>query len=72
MEEIKAEGTKSLEESMKELDGIIAGMEKSGISLEESFELYKKGVSELKHCSEMVDRIEKELIVLEEGEDGGI
>lgn len=68
MEEIKAEEGKTLEESMKELDEIIAEMEKPGISLEASFALYKKGVSELKNCSEMVDRIEKELTVLEEGE----
>ncbi len=69
MEEIKAENKKTLEESMEELDKIIKAMENSDISLEQSFALYKKGVAELKSCQDMVDMIEKELIVLEEGED---
>ncbi len=69
MEEIKAENKKTLEESMEELDKIIKAMEDSDISLEQSFALYKKGVAELKSCQDMVDMIEKELIVLEEGED---
>lgn len=69
MEEIKAENKKTLEDSMEELDKIIKAMENSDISLEQSFALYKKGVAELKSCQDMVDMIEKELIVLEEGED---
>ncbi len=74
MEEIKANGSegKSLEESMNELNRIISEMEKNDISLEESFELYKKGVKELRDCSEMIDRIEKEMIILEEGGDNGV
>ena len=74
MEEIKANGSegKSLEESMNELNRIISEMEKNDISLEKSFELYKKGVKELRDCSEMIDRIEKEMIILEEGGDNGV
>ena len=70
MEEIKADEGKTLEASMAELDNIIKAMEDQNISLEQSFSLYKKGVSELKACQNMVDEIEKELIILEEGEDG--
>lgn len=59
----------SLEEHMKELNEIIREMETPDISLEKSFELYKKGVTRLKECTEMIDGIEKELIVLEEGQE---
>ncbi len=59
----------SLEERMKRLNEIIKEMENPDISLEESFELYKKGVTELKECNDMIDGIEKELIILEEGQE---
>ena len=66
MEEIKAE--KGLSELMDELNDTIARMENPEISLEESFELYKKGVNTLKACNDKIDRIEKEMIIIEEGE----
>lgn len=56
----------TLEESFKELDRIIAALEQSDVSLEESFQLYHKGMDVLKHCNSCIDKIEKELIVLEE------
>lgn len=59
----------SLEERMKELNSIISEMENPDISLERSFELYKRGVTGLKECNEMIDNIEKELIILEEGQE---
>ena len=59
----------SLEEQMKELNSIISEMENPDISLERSFELYKSGVTRLKECNEMIDNIEKELIILEEGQE---
>ncbi len=68
MEEIKNDNNgKNLEESMNELKNIISEMEKQDISLEESFRLYKEGVTELRACSAMIDRIEKEMEILEEG-----
>ena len=66
MEEIKAE--KGLSDLMEELNETISKMENPEISLEESFELYKKGVSTLKACNDKIDKIEKEMIVIEEGE----
>ena len=38
-------------------------------SLEESFQLYHKGMDMLKLCSEKIDKVEKQMLVLdEEGE----
>lgn len=44
-------------------------MEAEDISLEESFELYHKGMDMLKSCNDKIDKIEKKMLVLdEEGE----
>lgn len=59
----------TLEERMRELNEIIREMENPDVSLEKSFELYKTGVTRLKECTDMIDNIEKELIVLEEGQE---
>lgn len=56
----------TLEESFEELDKIIAALEENSVSLEESFRLYHKGMDVLKQCNSSIDKIEKELIILEE------
>lgn len=58
----------SLEESFEALDKVIDRLEKENISLEESFTLYKQGIQLLQSCNDSIDKIEKELIVLEEKE----
>ncbi len=65
MEEINKPS--SLEEGIRELDEIVRKMENTDISLEESFELYKKGIIRLKECTEMIDGIERQLTIFEEG-----
>ncbi len=61
-----AENEKNLETAMQEVQDIIGKMEKSDCTLEQSFELYSKGVKLLQFCNEAIDKVEKELIVLEE------
>ena len=41
-------------------------MEQGDTSLEESFLLYQRGMSLVKHCSNSIDRVEKQLRILEE------
>ena len=41
-------------------------LEEGGISLEESFKLYKKGMELIKACDEKIDRVEKQILILEE------
>ncbi len=60
----------SLEDSMNELSDIIRKMEDGGMSLEDTFALYKTGLDRLKICHEKLNRVEKELEILEEGGDG--
>lgn len=61
-----AKEDKTLEESFAQLDSIIEELEKESVCLEDSFLLYHKGMEVLKRCSQSIDRVEKELIVLEE------
>lgn len=56
----------SLEERFAELEAIVNRMEEADVTLDESFELYKKGVSEVKEAGKMLDQIEKAMLVLNE------
>ena len=55
-----------IEESLKELDGIVEKLESRDISLEESFAMYKKGMELLKQCSSKIDRVEKKMLKINE------
>ena len=57
---------KSLEEAFNELDALTERLEKRGISLEESFRIYKKGMDLLKYCSEKIDTVEKKMLQIDE------
>ena len=58
------EKTAKIEDLFSELDGIIENMEKDGISLEESFQLYEKGVKTIQECKKTMDMVEKKMMVL--------
>lgn len=60
---------KTLEEAFTELEDIIETLEQEPASLEESFQLYKKGMDVLKECHTAIDDVEKKMLILnEEGE----
>lgn len=58
-----------LEESFEQLETIIAELEKGDMTLEDSFQKYEEGMKLIKNCSNSIDRVEKKLIVLENGEE---
>ena len=60
------EGGVSLEEALAQLDEIMDSLEQSDISLEDSFRLYQQGMQLVKQCNDSIDRVEKQLLVLEE------
>jgi exodeoxyribonuclease VII small subunit len=62
----KAEETVTLEERFASIEDILNRMESGEISLDESFELYKKGLSEIKAANNSLDLIEKAMLVLNE------
>ena len=55
-----------LENSFKRLDEIIEQMEQGELSLEESFKLDKEGVALVSSCNESIDKVEKEIKVIED------
>lgn len=58
-----------LEESFEQLETIIAELEKGDMTLEDSFKKYEEGMKLIKNCSNSIDRVEKKLTVLENGEE---
>lgn len=64
MEENKKEET--LEDVFEQLDAVMSSLEDSEISLEESFRLYHRGMELLKTCNDKIEKVEKEVLVLDE------
>ena len=60
----------SLEERFTHIEKIINEMETGDISLDQSFELYKNGLEEIKFANTMLDEMEKAMLVL--NEDGSL
>ena len=55
---------KGFEESMKELEEIVAKLESGDASLNESLEYFEKGIKLSKSCQKMLDTAEKKVSVL--------
>ena len=67
----KAESNQvGLEESLVQLEQVMEQMESAELSLEQSFDLYKKGMDLLLQCNQAIDKVEKELMILEGMNDG--
>ncbi len=54
-----------IEERFVELDKIVKKLELGELTLEKSFELYKKGMDMIKDCNKDIDKVEKQLIILQ-------
>lgn len=61
---------RSLEENFSGLEEIIEQLEAEDISLEDAFAAYSKGMNLLKQCNEQIDRVEKQVMKL--NEEGGL
>ena len=70
--ELKNEEPLTIEETFEELDRIMEKLESNDTTLEESFACYEAGMKLVKACGEKIDRVEKQMIVLQGGteEDG--
>lgn len=54
----------TIEEAFSQLDETIKKMESENVSLEESFELYKNGMTLIENCSKEIDLVEKKVLSL--------
>lgn len=57
---------RSLEENFSELEELLEQLETEDISLEDAFTAYSKGMNVLKQCNEQIDRVEKQVMKLNE------
>ena len=55
-----------LENAFLELQETLNKLEDENISLEDSFKLYKEGMDLVKKCNDSIDKVEKQVLVLEE------
>lgn len=60
------EQQENLEEMFQHLEDVIRAMENGDVTLEESFDLYSKGMELLKKCNRTIDEVEKKVLVLDE------
>ena len=54
----------SVEEHFSRIEETIEQMERGDISLDQSFLLYQNGIKEIKAVNEMLDAMEKEMLVI--------
>ena len=57
----------TIEENFTKLEEIIEKMESEDVTLETSFGLYSKGLKLIKDCNDKIDKVEKEMKVIEGG-----
>lgn len=56
----------TLDETFEKLETAIGKLEQEDISLEESFRLYKEGMKLIQSCNDKIDKVEKEVLKLNE------
>lgn len=61
---------KSIEQTFADLDQILERLEAVDTSLEDSFVCYEAGMKLVKSLGEKIDKVEKQLIVLQESING--
>ena len=59
----------SLEDTFDNLEDILGQMESGELTMNESFKKYKEGIELVKKCSLMIDKVEKEMIIINDDKD---
>jgi exodeoxyribonuclease VII small subunit len=56
----------TIEQTFDKLEDTIAKLQQEDVSLEDSFKLYKEGMKLIKSCNDKIDRVEKQVLKLNE------
>jgi exodeoxyribonuclease VII small subunit len=56
----------TIEQTFDKLEDTIAQLQQEDVSLEDSFKLYKEGMKLIKSCNDKIDRVEKQVLKLNE------
>ena len=59
----------TIEESFEKLDTIVEKLEDGSLSMNEAFKLYKEGILLVNNCNNLLDKVEKQLVVLNGSEE---
>jgi len=59
----------TIEENLARLDEIISKLDNKDTSLEDAFKEYESGIKLVKECNDAIDKVEKDVITLNSGED---
>ena len=70
--DIKSIEVLDFEEAIKELENIVSKLEGNSLTLEESMELYKRGVMLSHHCSQKIEKAQGEIRMLTANLDGNL
>ena len=60
--------SQTLEQSFEKLEEIIRQLEDDNISLDDSFKKYNEGIKLIKSCNQQLDKVEKQIVVLNDKE----
>ncbi len=60
------EREESLAEGFAQIERMIAQLEQADVSLEDSFLIYEKGMKKLKECNDKIEKVEKQMLMLNE------
>lgn len=55
----------TIEDNFNNIEEIISKMESEDITLEDSFDLYSKGLKFVKDCNEKIEKVEKQMKIIE-------
>lgn len=61
---------KTFEESMLELEQVVAALESGDVTLDESLKLFEKGIKLSKSCQKQLDEAEKKVKILTAADNG--
>lgn len=62
--------SKTFEESLNELENVAKDIERGDLTLEQAIEEFEKGIKLSKECTEILDKAEKKINILVQGENG--
>lgn len=56
----------NLEDTFNKLEAVLNEMEQSELTLDESFKKYKEGMELLNKCNTMLDKVEKQIVIIDD------
>lgn len=59
----------TIEDTFDKLEDILCQMESGELTMNESFRKYKEGIELVKKCNSMIDKVEKEMVIINDDKD---